>query len=400
MARRKKSHISEAMLAARAPGSSELPPVKKASQKSRAETKLSSAPNSEIKRKGGPQQVTARQVAKRAGTSQSAVSRTFTEGASVSPTTRRAVIEAAQALGYRPNLIARSLITGRSNVIGLVFTHIDNQFYPPLLEELSIRLGQAGYRILLFVIDMDLAPILEAVLSHRVDALIMGSATMTSHGAEACRAAGIPVLLLNHRIDREDISSVTGDNFNGARTIASFLVAGGHRSFAMIAGLPHTSVSRDRKNGFTSYLVEHGFGEPRCLSGDYSRAEARDAAYQLLSAPDRPDAIFCENDDMSLAVMGVARETFGLDVGKDLSIIGFDDTPIASWPEFKLTTYSQNFYTMVNKTVEILMRMLSFQDHPPEHAVIPGHLIVRGSARLPSTGIVHRDGPQKIWLPS
>ena len=352
-----------------------------------------------MKRRPRQQPVTAGDVAKMAGVSRSAVSRTFTEGASVSPATREVVTAAAQALGYRPNLIARSLITGRSNIIGFILTHFDNQFYPPLLQDLSIRLGAEGYRLLLFVIDIaaDFGPVLDEVLRHRVEALIMASVTLSGRRAQACRDAGLPVLLLNHRTSSEDFSTVTGDNVSGARAVADFLAAGEHRSFAVVTGLDHSAASRDRKDAFQGRLAELGLPAPRLLAGDYQPERARAAARELLSQPQRPDAIFCCNDHMALAVMGVAREEFGLTVGRDISIVGFDDAPIGAWPEYRLTTYSQPIASLVDSTARILHQMLAGEDEAPIHEIVSGDLIVRASARLPTSGLVLRDDGQQVW---
>ena len=126
-------------------------------------------------------------VARRAGVSQSAVSRTFTPGGSVSKATRAKVEAAAAALGYRPNVLARSLITGRSNVVAMVVAYLDNQFYPVALEKFSKAFQRLGYHVLVFMAsnaDEDVEQVLEGLLDYQVDGVIMASASISNRLAE------------------------------------------------------------------------------------------------------------------------------------------------------------------------------------------------------------------------
>jgi DNA-binding LacI/PurR family transcriptional regulator len=348
-----------------------------------------------------PHAPTAHDVAARAGVSQSAVSRAFTEGASVSPDTRRKVLEAARELGYRPNLIARSLITRRSGVIGVVVGYLENQFYPAVLQALSQTLHRAGYRILLFTPDSgeDNDPMLEEVLRYRVDGLVMASAMLSSRFAEECRQAGLPVVLFNRTTGDADASSVTGDNEKGAAVIADFLAAGGHRRFAFVSGLRDSSTNRDREAGFSRRLAELGLPPALQAEGRYDFAEAQRATRALFSGSDRPDAVFCANDHTALAVMETVRAEFGLQVGREVSIVGFDDAPPAAWPSFALTTYSQPIGPMVDSVAEILREAIAAPGMPTVHRITPGALIVRGSARRPASGIVRAGEGVEVWSP-
>ena len=252
--------------------------------------------------------VTAMDVARLAGVSQSAVSRVFTAGASCSETTRDAVLKAASELGYRPNLIARSLITRRSGLIAVVMGMLENQFYPAVLDALSVRLTQAGFRLLLFTAPTGIAdPALEDILRYRAEAVILASAHLSSALVEECRVAEVPVVLINRKTRMTSVSSVTGENVKGARTIAAFLAAGGHRRFAFMAGLEDLSTSRDRERGFFGYFSGQGLPPPSRVVGKYSFESAVQATRHLLAAELRPDALFCANDHMALAALQVAR---------------------------------------------------------------------------------------------
>lgn len=329
--------------------------------------------------------VTATDVARLAGTSQSAVSRVFTPGASVSPDTRERVMAAASQLGYRPNAIARSLITRRSRMVAVAMAYLNNQFYPDVLEALSNRLQAHGYQILLFTADRHAAadPMLEQVMRYQVDAIVLASTSLSSAFARECRQAGVPVVMFNRTTDDPDLLSVTGDNEQGGHTIARFLAAGGHRRPAFLAGLEASSTSRDRERGFRRGLAEAGQGPPLRAVGHYSYEGAAEATRGLLRQRERPDAIFCANDHMAIACIDVARHEFGLAVPDDLSVIGFDDVGPARWPSYDLTSYSQPLQPMVDATVQILMDCMEDRSRPMRGVVLHGELVVRGSARCP-----------------
>ena len=328
---------------------------------------------------------TAYDVARLAGVSQSMVSRAFTPGTSISPVARAKVVEAARALNYRPNLIARSLITQRSRLIGVGMAYMENQFYPTILEALSEGFAAEGYRVLLFTPgpDGDPDPILDEVLRFQVAAIILASARMTSHFAEECAQARVPVVLFNRRTENPAVSSITGQNRVGGRTIGSFLAAGGHARFAFVAGLEDSSTSREREQGFREALAEAGAGLAQRVVGQYDFAAAREAARTLFARQDRPDAVFCANDHTAFAVMQTARAEFGLEVGRDVSIVGFDDVGLAAWPAFDLTTFSQPVRPMARRVVEVTLGRIEGGDDDPVHDTVPGELVVRMSARRP-----------------
>jgi DNA-binding LacI/PurR family transcriptional regulator len=344
---------------------------------------------------------TATDVARLAGVSQSAVSRAFTPGASIAEETRARVEDAARELGYRPNAIARSLTTRRSRIIGVAAAYLQNHFYPEVLEALSRGLQARGYQLLLFTPDAGrhADPQLQDVLAWRVDGLILASTTLSSALAEQCRLAGIPVLLFNRTSRAANVSSVTGENLRGGRMIAEFLVTGGHRRLAFLAGIENSSTSQDRERGFGGWLAEQGLPPPLREVGLYQFEAASAAARRLLARPDRPDAIFCGNDHMATAVSEVARHEFGLRIPRDLSLVGFDDTGPARWPTFSLTSFSQPLQPMVDAAVAMVCEMIEDPETPTRHQVVPGELVVRGSARIPPEGCVSIGG-QLVWRPA
>jgi DNA-binding LacI/PurR family transcriptional regulator len=343
--------------------------------------------------------VTAYDVARAAGVSQSAVSRAFSPGTSISKRTLLKVEKAARELGYRPNAIARMLSTSRSQLVGVVIPPLDNPFYPALLEALSAAFGRSGYRLLLFTSQSQQSfdPLLSEVLSSRVDALVMVAAAISSSFADECKQSGLPVVLLNRKTGSRNVSSVVGASRVGAETIAKFLRAGGHRRYAFIAG-SESSTSRDREDAFKKYLAKHDLKLHARVDGNYSFEQTRIAMRQLLLMKQRPDAIFCVNDHTALSAINVAKVEFGLELGRELSIVGVDDSEMAGWPVFDLTTYGQPIAIMAEHVVEIIRMQLDGKSEPTE-VVVPGELVVRGSARVPKWGV---SGPaeRRIWTPT
>jgi DNA-binding LacI/PurR family transcriptional regulator len=343
---------------------------------------------------------TAAQVGRLAGVSQSAVSRAFTPGTSISKRMRERVLRAAEELGYRPNLIARSLATKRSNIVGLVAASLENPFYALLVRELAQTLRPSGRHLLLFPPDPDteLDPSIEEVLHYQVDALVLASTTLTSDLVARCKASGVPILLLNRSTQLGPVWTVTGENTRGAQVIGSFLLAGGHKRIAYLAGLETASTSRDREAAFVKTLAASGQPLFARATGGYTYEGAAAAARDLLGQKKRPDAIFAANDLMAMAVLEVARSEFGLQVPRELSIIGFDGISGESHFGREITSFSQPVTQFAREAVAILGRLGTEPDAPPKRRTIKGDLLVRSSALLPKTGLVEVDG-KLVWRP-
>lgn len=329
--------------------------------------------------------VTSQQVAERAGVSQSAVSRVFTPGASASEKTIKKVRKAAAELGYRPNVLARAMVSGKSRIIGLVVAYLENQFYPEALEKLSNALQKRGYHVLIFLAEQtagNIDTVVEEILDYQVDGIIAASVAMSSDLSERCRAAGVPMVLFNRSQDDPNMSVVTSDNYAGGRKVAEFLLAAGHRKIGYIAGWDGASTQRDREAGFIAALAEAGVALHARAEGDFMMKKAA-AATRKMFASDPPEAVFVANDHMAISVMDTLRFELGLKVPEDVSVVGYDDVPAAGWPAYNLTTVRQPANRMVADTVEILLDQIKNEASEPRRIAIDGPLILRGSALIP-----------------
>lgn len=332
-----------------------------------------------------PAKVTATDVARLAGVSQSAVSRVFTPGASASKATVAKVRAAAEQLGYRPDPLARAMITGRTRIIGLVVAYLENQFYPIALERLSRALQARGYHVLVFMAENSTEKVAEVVrelIDYRVDGIVTASVAMTNDLTARLVALGIPVVNFNRGQDDPRLTDVTSDNVAGGRRATAFLVAGGHRRIAHVMGWQGASTGRDRAEGFRQAMDAAGLAPFAMIDGMYSRDTAAAVTRDLCTSATHPDAIFVGNDHMAFAVMDELRFGLGLDVPGDVSVIGYDDVPMAAWPSYALTTIRQPVNRMVAATVEAILGQIE-HTAPPQKLRIDGPLMVRRSARCP-----------------
>jgi DNA-binding LacI/PurR family transcriptional regulator len=329
--------------------------------------------------------VTLRDLARDLDLSVATISRAFHEGAAIAGETRREILERASELGYRPNPMARSLITKRTHIAGIVAADITNPFYPEVLNNLTEKLQTIDMNVMLVSASPSRSSdeALQILLRYQPDIAILLAATLPSAAADDCRAAGTPVIFFNRYASDGHSWAVTCDNVRGGRQIADHLIERGHKHLAYVAGRPDASTTVDRWKGFHGRAIRRGLAAPvREEAGAFSYQAGYAAALRLLARRPRPDAIFGANDIVALGVMDAARREFGLSIPDDLSVVGFDDIPMAAWPPYSLTTLRQPTSEMIGGTVELVQRLVRRPSDPPEVIRIPGKLIERGTTRF------------------
>jgi LacI family transcriptional regulator len=225
--------------------------------------------------------------------------------------------------------------------------------------------------------------VIDELLDYQVDGIIAASVGLSNDLTKRCDGLGIPIVLFNRHQYDDRLSSVTSDNVAGGRKLADFLIAGGHRRIAHIAGWEGASTQIDREAGFMAGLEEAGHSLFARGLGNFDFETAKQAAREMFGGTERPDAVFVANDHMAFAVMDVLRFEFGLAVPQDVSVVGYDDVTLSKWPSYDLTTVRQPANRMVAATVDVLMARLDEDDMNPRRVVIDGPLMIRGSARKP-----------------
>jgi len=328
--------------------------------------------------------VTSYDVARLAGVSQSAVSRCFKPGASVSKKMRTRVMRAARSLGYQPNAIARSLITRRTNLVGVVMTDFTNQYYPEVLFELNRALAAENIHVLLFTRGRDLSidQVFEQLWQYRVDGVI-AAVELKDELIRGFENSAIPLVLLNHEEDSGIASSVCCDQKAGEQALVDALVAAGSRSFGILSGPPDSSVAQQRAAGARDRLRQLGIDDIRMQPGDYSY-ESGAAGMRALTAENAtaPEAVICANDVMAIGALDTARYELGLSVPEQISIVGFDGIAPGRWLAYRLATVEQPIRAMARAAAQIIFERIADPALTAETRFFKGSVRAGESARL------------------
>ena len=330
------------------------------------------------------QQVTSYDVARLAGVSQSAVSRCFKPGASVSKKMRAQVIKAADKLGYQPNAIARSLITRRSNLVGVILSDFTNLHYPEVLFELNQGFSRHGVHVLLFTLhrERDIDEIIEQVFQYQVDGVVVAS-TFSLEQIDKFEQRSLPLVFFNRTIQDRPVSAVCCDQEAGERMLVNRLVNAGHTSFGVISGPEDSLVSVQRTAGARDRLIALGFDQAPIVQGDYTYGSGRAGVHALMRGLSGDlDAVICANDVMAIGCIDALREDFSLAVPDDISVVGFDGVAPAIWSGYNLTTIRQPVAQMSQAAVDMILDRVEEPDKSPEMRVFSGDMLPGGSARL------------------
>ncbi len=318
-------------------------------------------------------------VAARAGVSRSAVSRAFTEGASVSPATRAKVMAAAEALGYRPNLLARSLTTRTTGLIGLVSNNFQNPAFLEIFDLFTRGLQERGLRPLLVNLseETDPAKSVQMLRQYSVDGVIVASSTLPTAFATAFREAGLPTVLAFSRVEGPvSVHVASIDNVAAGRFAAEVLRGRGYRKLGFIGGPEWATSSIDRLAGFRSVagVVRHRF------SGAYSFAAGRAAMQAELGSAELMEAYFCADDVISIGALSALADA-GVKVPDEMGLIGLNDMAMAGWDNIRLTTIRQPFAEIVAASLEMLAQLLLTPGLAPEVRIFPCTLVERATLR-------------------
>ncbi len=324
---------------------------------------------------------TLKDVAERAGVSRAAVSRCFTDGASISARMRARVEAAATALGYQPNMLARGLMTRRTQLIGLVSNNFHNPAFLEIFDLFTRGLQDRGLRPLLVNLtdEVDPAKSVKLLRSYSVDGVVLASSELPGGFAEGFAQAGLPVVHAFGRAGRAgDISMVGIDNVRAGRMAAETLIARGYTRIGFMGGPRDASTTQDRLAGFEAAAAGR-VAVTVSFAGAYSFAAGRAEMARLL-AGDRCEAYFCGDDVLSIGAMSAAADA-GLGVPDDLGLIGLNDMEMAGWANINLTTIHQPFAAIVAGSIALMVARLADPDQAAQTVLHPCHIVERGTLR-------------------
>jgi len=342
------------------------------------------------RRKGSA--VTIHEVARHASVSPMTVSRVINGESNVRDTTRELVMEAVRALNYRPNPAARVLAGARDTRIALIYSNPSASYLSEMLVGALDGSHRTATQLVLERWD-NLKPAAEKAAAQRLSEGIAGvilppPLCESKAIAAAFAAEGVPAVALATGRARDDVSCVRIDDFHAAREMTAHLIEMGHTRIAFIKGQPTQTASTQRLEGFQAAMEEAELEVDPALviQGFFSYKSGLEAAEKLLARKRLPTAIFASNDDMAAAAISVAHRR-GLDVPKDLSVVGFDDTPIATtvWPE--LTTIRQPIAAMAEAAINLLLHKIRRPKDRHAHVavdhLVPYVLVKRDSVAAP-----------------
>lgn len=347
-------------------------------------------PRKSVRRKGSA--VTIDEVAALAGVSPMTVSRVVNGHGKVRDTTRERVMRAVRKLDYTPNLAASSLAAAQDTRIALIYTNPSSAYLSELLVGALRGAARTAAQLVVDTWDgfnAEAQRKAARALAKTVAGAILPPPLCESRAVVSeLTGAGVPVVAIASGRFHDDISCVRIDDFRASQEVAAHLIALGHTRIGYIKGHPNQTASAQRFEGFQAALGQAGIGLDGALvqQGYYTYRSGLDAAEKLLAQRRPPTAIFASNDDMAAAVVSVAHRR-GLDVPRDLSVVGFDDTSAAAtvWPE--LTTIRQPIASMADSAVDILLRDIRRKDRSTRVVVdhvVAHQLVARDSVAPPA----------------
>ncbi|TDK23960.1 LacI family transcriptional regulator [Arthrobacter crusticola] len=322
--------------------------------------------------------VTSHDVAQLAGVSQPTVSRALRDDPRVSKATRERVRKAADRLGYVPSDAGRALSSGRTRRIGLLLTDLENQFYPHIIAPAFHQLESHGYQLMLHTEVADNDVVAERLISNGLDGVLLATSTIDSVVPLRLRDRRLPFVYFNRTSDAVSADSAVVDPTQGMREAAEALSKHGHRRIAAILGPANTSTAVNREIALREALAQQGMSIPARYihRGPFDTATGHAGTEHFLTMPQPPTAIVCGNDVVAFGALNAARSA-GVGVPDDLSIIGFDDLPSASWPIIQLTTIAYDLDAMVRRAADLLIDRIQSPGRPLEESAFPSHLIER-----------------------
>lgn len=331
--------------------------------------------------------VTIKDIAREVGVSPSTVSRALSDSPLISQATKERVHTVAKRLGYERNELARALVKGSSEAIGLVVPDITNPFFADIARGVGEVAHAFGYGVIL----CNTAESLERGLNYirllrrkRVDGLIITNATRNDPVAKQLVSSKTPFILVSRLWEGIETSYVTGDDYYGARQAVEHLIALEHKRIGFIGGPAAVQSSNDRMQAYRTVLQEHGIApqEEWIRYAGFTQQAGREAGKRMLSLTVRPTAIFAANDVTALGVLEAA-EDLGLRVPEDLSLVGYDNISYAALPRIQLTTVAQPAFEMGKIATEWLISTLAGERRKPLRRVLKPHLVVRRTTAVP-----------------
>lgn len=324
-------------------------------------------------------------VAKEAGVSIATVSRVLNDVDVVNEETKKKVMDAIGKLDYRPNIVARSLKTQKTRTIGIVVPDISSQFYPEIVRGAEDVANIYNYNVILCNTDLDSqkeVEYLKVLREKMVDGIIYMSNSLADDILALLNNLKLPTVLIETKGQDDKFPSVTINNEKAAYDATKYLIKKGNKKIAFVGVKPDTpNASALRFGGYKKALEENGIkvNEDLVQFGGLKAADGRDGMEVILKKTEA-DAVFCSSDEIAMGVINALREK-GLEVPKDVDVIGFDNIYASSIYYPKLTTVEQPMYDMGSVGMRMLIKIINKKEVEVEHYVLEHKIIERDSCK-------------------
>jgi DNA-binding LacI/PurR family transcriptional regulator len=319
-------------------------------------------------------------VARAAGVSRSLVSLVFQDSPKVAAVSRKKVLAEAERLGYRTNILARSLASKQVRTLGVLLDDIANPFFATVYDSIADAAEAAGYGILLGAGQRSSSreeSIVSTFMSHRVGGLILVSPRMTAGAIESC-SRSLSTVIVGRDVRLPHVDAITNDEAGGVRMAIDHLVGLGHREIVHVSGGRGAGAAQ-RRTGYVSVMREYGLSErARVIPGDFTEEAGKAAARQLLAEHALPTAVLTANDLVAVGLMA-GLQSAGLKVPHDVSIVGYDNLAISELTMVSLTTVAQPLAEFGRAATGLLLERLQGGRQRRLHRQFEPRLIVRGS---------------------
>ncbi|MDR6227440.1 catabolite control protein A [Desmospora profundinema] len=332
--------------------------------------------------------ITIYDVAREAGVSMATVSRVVNGNPNVKPVTRKKVLETIRRMGYRPNAVARGLASKKTTTVGVVIPDISYAFFAELTRGIEDIANMYHYNIILCNSDLKKEKemqLIEALLEKQVDGLLFLGGEVTEEHREIFSGAQVPIVLAaTHDEVDKDRPYVTIDQVQAAKEATGILIREGHKRIGLLGGpLTDPIIGFPRYQGYKEALEEEGipFNENWVRLGNYRYNSGLEAAKELLGMVDAPTAIFAVNDEMAVGAIHAVQDR-GLDVPKDVSVMGFDNIPLASQVRPLLSTVAVPMYDIGAVAMRLLTKYMNDETIEENQVVLPYRLELADSTRL------------------
>ena len=326
---------------------------------------------------------TIKDVARKAGVSLATVSRVLNGHPYVADDVRRRVLDAIEALNYRPSRVAQRLRAPQSRLIGVIFSDIKNPFYTLALGGMEQVLSEQGLSLLIGNAHSDQARednLIALMKAEDVAGLIIAPVREDSAVLAEIAQSGLPVVVVDRNLSHLGIDTVLADNRMGAFSAIRYLIQLGHERIAIVNGPQYLTSGRERYAGFLQAMEEAGLAvDPDLVQfGDYQLESGYHLTHQLLALPHRPTALFIANNLMTIGALNAIHEV-ECRIPDDIAVIGFDDLPWAISLNPPLTTVAQPTLEIGMCAAELLLDHIANPDRPARMVVLETQLIVRAS---------------------